>query len=92
MKRSRFTEEQIIGILKEHEAGTPVSELCLGSIRSEAAAAEAETSIPRFGKFKVKATPEREGRNPGTGEKMKIAASRKLAFTPAKALKDARNT
>ncbi|KNY31268.1 putative transposase [Rhizobium subbaraonis] len=28
MKRNRFTEEQIIGILKEHEAGTPVSDLC----------------------------------------------------------------
>ena len=28
MKRNRFTDEQIIGILKEHEAGTAVSELC----------------------------------------------------------------
>ena len=28
MKRSKFTEEQIIGILKEHEAGIPVSDLC----------------------------------------------------------------
>lgn len=28
MKRSRFTEEQIIGMLKEHEAGVPVAELC----------------------------------------------------------------
>ncbi|WP_316203118.1 IS3 family transposase [Bradyrhizobium sp. SZCCHNRI30512] len=28
MKRSRFTEEQIIGILKEHEAGVPVADLC----------------------------------------------------------------
>lgn len=28
MKRNRFTDEQIIWILKEQEAGTPVSELC----------------------------------------------------------------
>mgnify|MGYP002623481055 CR=1 FL=1 len=28
MKRTRFSEEQIIAILKEHEAGIPVAELC----------------------------------------------------------------
>ena len=28
MKRSRFSEEQIIGILKEHEAGVAVADLC----------------------------------------------------------------
>ena len=28
MKRSRFSEEQIIGILKEHAAGLSVAELC----------------------------------------------------------------
>ena len=28
MKRSRFSEEQIIAILKEHEAGVPVADLC----------------------------------------------------------------
>jgi DNA-binding protein HU-beta len=51
----------------------------------------AETSIPGFGKFKVKDTPEREARNPATGAMIKVAASKKLAFTPAKALKDALN-
>ena len=28
MKRSRFSEEQIIGILKEHQAGLPTAEIC----------------------------------------------------------------
>ena len=28
MKRKRFSEEQIIGILKEHEAGIAVADLC----------------------------------------------------------------
>lgn len=28
MKRSRFTEEQIIGILREHESGVRTAEVC----------------------------------------------------------------
>jgi putative transposase len=30
MKTSRFTDSQIIGVLKQAEAGTPVPELCRG--------------------------------------------------------------
>ena len=58
---------------------------------TEAAAGGAEVSLNGFGKFKVKESAAREGRNPGTGEAIQIAASKKLAFTPAKAVKDKLN-
>ncbi|MFT4055317.1 MAG: HU family DNA-binding protein [Novosphingobium sp.] len=58
---------------------------------ADAAAKGEEISLNGFGKFKVKDTPEREGRNPATGEPMTIKAARKLAFTPAKAVKDKLN-
>lgn len=58
---------------------------------ADAAKDGAETNIFGFGKFKLKETPAREGRNPATGATIKIAASKKLAFAPAKAVKDALN-
>ena len=50
MKRSRFTEDHIIGILKEHEAGVSVADLCRkhGVSRYSAAKARASAS-PRSG-------------------------------------------
>ncbi len=57
----------------------------------DAAARDEEVSINGFGKFKVKSSPEREGRNPSTGAAMTIAASKKLGFAPSKAVKDKLN-
>lgn len=57
----------------------------------DAAASGDEIAIHNFGKFKVKDSPERQGRNPATGEAIKIKASRKLTFTAAKAIKDKLN-
>ena len=41
-----------------------------------------------FGSFKVVERAAREGRNPSTGEKMQIPASKAVKFTPSKALKE----
>lgn len=57
----------------------------------DAAAKGEEVALNGFGKFRVKASPAREGRNPATGEPMMIKASKKLGFTPAKAVKDKLN-
>lgn len=57
----------------------------------EAAGQGEEISLNGFGKFKVKDSPAREGRNPSTGETIQIAASKKLTFAPAKAVKDKLN-
>lgn len=70
--------------------GKAIVEAVIASI-TEAAVAGTETSLPGFGKFKVKATPEREGRNPSTGATIKVPAAKKLSFQPSKALKDAMN-
>ena len=56
-----------------------------------AAANGDEVSLNGFGKFKVKDQPAREGRNPSTGAVIQIAASKKLTFTPAMAVKDQLN-
>jgi len=58
---------------------------------ADAASKGEEVSLNGFGKFKVKATPAREGRNPATGATIAIAAAKKLTFAPAKAVKDLLN-
>lgn len=41
-----------------------------------------------FGTFEIRSRKEREGRNPATGEKIKIKALNVPAFKPGKALKE----
>ncbi len=46
-------------------------------------------SYPGFGTFTVKSRKARDGRNPRTGEPIKIPASKTVGFKPAPAFKDA---
>ena len=50
-----------------------------------------EVTLVGFGTFSVRKRAARAGRNPRTGETIKIGASKVPAFKPGKALKDAVN-
>ena len=50
-----------------------------------------EVRLVGFGTFSVAERAASEGRNPRTGEKISIAASRQAKFKPGKTLKDALN-
>ena len=56
---------------------------------TEALKAGEEVQITGFGKFSVRERKAREGRNPQTGNKMKIAAQRVPSFSAGNALKEA---
>ena len=47
-----------------------------------------KVQIIGFGTFEVKDVAEREGRNPKTGETIRIEAGKRPAFTASKVLKD----
>ncbi len=53
--------------------------------------ADDKVALVGFGTFEVRARAAREGKNPATGEKIKIAACKVPAFKAGKALKDALN-
>lgn len=58
---------------------------------ADAVAAGEKVQISGFGSFDVKARDARTGRNPKTGEAVEIAASKRVVFSAAQALKDKLN-
>jgi DNA-binding protein HU-beta len=76
------------------EAGVPKSEAqkhfeAFEEVVAEALKSGEEVQITGFGKFSVKERKAREGRNPQTGQKMKIAAQKVPSFSAGNALKGA---
>lgn len=72
--------------LKKKEAEAAVNAV-LAALEN-ALVEEDKIQLIGFGTFEVVARAEREGRNPATGETIKIAASKQVKFTAGKALKD----
>lgn len=76
------------GMTKAHAA--KATEATLAGIQTALTKGD-KVSIAGFGIFERVHRPEREGRNPQSGEAIKIAASNAVKFKPAKGLKDAVN-
>ena len=60
-----------------------ITEIILGCLKGDE-----QVKIAGFGTYKVAKRKARVGRNPRTGEQIQIAASQKVKFLPAKALKE----
>ena len=75
--------------LKKKDAEAAVN--AFAAAIADALKAGDKVQLVGFGTFEVKAREAREGRNPRTGEKITIAASKHPAFTAGKALKDSIN-
>ena len=73
--------------LSKRQAGEIV-DLILAEITAALKAGDKVQLIP-FGAFMIRERKARTGRNPQTGETLKIAARKVPAFAPGKALKDA---
>ena len=73
--------------LSKRQAGQIV-DLILTEIKSALAKGDRVALTP-FGSFVVRSRKAREGRNPKTGEKIKIAARKVPAFVAGKSLKEA---
>lgn len=88
-----MTKTELIGVVAEKtgfskkDADKAVAAV-LDSI-SEALAGGEKIQLVGFGTFEVRDRAAREGKNPATGEKITIAATKVPAFKAGKALKDA---
>jgi len=91
-----MTKAQLIDNVAKKLRSTEVSKKAIGDVVdlafAEIAAAirkDKRFSFPDFGTFSVRARKARKGRNPQTGEEIKIKASKTVGFKPAPSLKKA---
>lgn len=90
MNKTQFIEAIAANAdIKKKDAEAAVN--AMTAVIAEALKAGDKVQIVGFGTFEVKERAAREGRNPRTGETIKIAASKSPAFSAGKGLKDAIN-
>jgi len=90
MKKAELIDE-IAKVLKTKKEARDALESILGNITRSLKKKE-DVSLTGFGTFKAVKRPARKGRNPYTGEPIKIKASTRVKFVPGKSTKDAINS
>lgn len=90
-----MTKTQLVAALAEtmgSDKKTATAALdAIADVVSKEVAAGGSVTIPGIGKVSCRARPERQVRNPATGETMTKAADKQVKVTVAKALKDVVN-
>jgi len=79
------------GLAEAHDLTKARAKAMLDGLRDEVVQSLLEgkrVNVFGLGTFEVRATKEKMGRNPKTGEKIQIPAGRKVVFKAAKGLKD----
>jgi DNA-binding protein HU-beta len=79
-------------LAETHELSKKLAEALLGdlvTLATQHLTKGDKIRLTGLGILQVRARPARMGRNPATGESIKIAASKKIAFRPSKELKEA---
>lgn len=95
MTTKPMTKTQLVAALAEEmgadkkTAGAALD--AVAAIVAREVAAGGAITLPGLGKVACKARPERQVRNPATGETMTKAADKQVKFTIAKTLKDSVN-
>ena len=86
-KKLQVQFEEIIEGKLNQEQSRAILDTVFSTI-SDALAKGEKVDVTGFGKFETKERPERNGRNPQSGEQIVIPASIVAKFKPSKALKD----
>lgn len=90
-----MTKTQLIAALAEEMGSDKKSAAAaldaVSAIVTREVSAGGAITLPGLGKMACRARPERQVRNPATGETMMKAADKQVKFTIAKALKDSVN-
>lgn len=91
MNKSELVQAVVDGTKTTKSNATAMVNCMLDSI-SDSLKKGDTVSLPGFGTFSVGERAAREGRNPATGETIKIPASKTVRFKAGKTLKDSVNS